>query len=234
MKTLSIGDLHGLNVWKTFGDIPQLLTAPFEPEYDKYIFVGDYTDSFSVSNVEILHNLKEIIDFKIKYLDHVILLWGNHDIQYLTSFQEHGCSGFRPEAYWDLHDLFIRNKHLFQLAFQYKNYLWTHAGIHKGWYKYQFPYKSANVADDLNKAFEKNMNCIFDVGYSRGGLQNVGGPLWADKTETWDKPLENFHQIVGHTRIKEMIHRKIDINTSVTYIDCLEDGANTPYILTID
>jgi len=234
MKILSIGDIHGMNTWKKFGDIPQLITyVGFQPDYDYYVFVGDYVDSFKLTNPDILNNLKDIIEFKNNYPENVILLWGNHDIQYLTSYSEHGCSGFRSEAYYDLHELFKLNKNKFQLAFQVNNYIWTHAGIHRGWYSYSFPYTSVNIADDLNQAFEENNSSIFDVGHMRGGWKDSGGPLWADKKETWDKLLKGYHQIVGHTKVKEITHRKIDENTSITYIDCIEHGNPEPYIIEI-
>jgi len=233
MKFLSIGDIHGLDVWKGFEDIPQLLGGIFSPDYDKYIFVGDYVDSFKKSNQQILDNLLNIINFKRRYPQHVILLWGNHDIQYLTSYKEHGCSGFRPEAYYDLHEVFRTNRKLFQLAYQHENYLWTHAGIHKGWYEYEFPYKAKNIAQDLNQAFEEGVSSIFDVGMHRGGFKRVGGPLWACRKETWKKPLEGYHQIVGHTRNDKLLTNKINENTSITYIDFLEDDNINPYILEI-
>lgn len=235
IKVLSIGDVHGFDTWKNFGDIQNLLDNPKSKVYDfdYYVFVGDYVDSFTKTNMEILHNLKDIIKFKKNHKDRVILLWGNHDIQYLTSFSEHGCSGFRSEAYFDLHELFRKNRKLFQLAFQIDNYIWTHAGIHRGWYEYQFPYKSKNIADDLNAAFEENNNSIFNVGYMRGGRNDVGGPLWADMRETSSKPLKGYHQIVGHTRINELKRVIKDDNTSVTYIDYIEDGGTEPYILEI-
>ncbi len=235
MKILSIGDVHGFDTWKKFGDIQHLIHNPKSNKYDfdYYIFVGDYVDSFTKTNEEIKKNLKDIIKFKKKHPNKVILLWGNHDIQYLTSYREHGCSGYRPEAYFDLHEIFRKNRKLFQLAFQIDNYIWTHAGIHRGWYEYEFPYKSKDIADDLNLAFEENNKSIFNVGYLRGGRSNVGGPLWADKIETSKKPLKGYHQIVGHTRIKEMKKVVIDDNTSVTYIDYIEDGGNEPYVLEI-
>lgn len=233
MKILSIGDLHGVDIWKTFGDIPKLLEGGFKPKYDYYVFVGDYVDSFVKTNIEILDNLKDLIKFKKSYPNNVILLWGNHDIQYLTSYREHGCSGYRPEAYFDLHELFRNNRKLFQLGFQIDNYLWTHAGIHRGWYEYEFPYESKNIADDLNQAFLENNKSIFNVGYMRGGMNNVGGPLWADLSETSKKPIMGYHQIVGHTRLKEI--KKIELNedTSVTYIDCLEESNPIPHIMEI-
>lgn len=237
MNILSIGDIHGTNIWKKLGDIDYVLkTNPHSSalEFDYYVFTGDYVDSFTKTNVEILHNLKEVIGFKKLYPDKVILLWGNHDIQYLTSYREHGCSGYRPEAYFDLHELFRKNRTLFQLAFQIKNYIWTHAGIHRGWYRLDFPYKSENIADDLNRAFEENHPSIFQVGRSRGGRYNSGGPLWADKSETWNKPLSGYHQIVGHTHVPTIIKREINPSTTVTYIDNLEYGDRSPHILLID
>jgi hypothetical protein len=236
IKTLSIGDIHGLSVWKTFGDISKLITySGVKPEYDYYVFVGDYVDSFTLSNVEILANLKDIVEFKINYPDNVILLWGNHDVQYYTSYTEHGCSGFRREAYFDLHEQFRKHRKLFQMGFQIENHLWTHAGVHSGWYYHRFPYNTNKIADDLNLAFEEGNATIFDVGRMRGGFKDVGGPLWADKNEIWKKALRGYHQIVGHTRTNKIIHNKINKNTSITYIDVLENNAMVePYVLEID
>ncbi|MFW5982989.1 MAG: metallophosphoesterase, partial [bacterium] len=97
IKTITFGDIHGLDIWKKIADTEFLLKTPNAPimDYDKYIFVGDYVDSFKKTNNEIYENLVEIIKFKKMYPDNVVLLWGNHDVQYLTSFKEHGCSGFR-------------------------------------------------------------------------------------------------------------------------------------------
>jgi len=68
MKIISVGDLHGNNIWKTID--PEL--------YDKIIFVGDYTDSFHLTDSAILDNLLDLIEFKKSYPDKVFLLLGNH------------------------------------------------------------------------------------------------------------------------------------------------------------
>lgn len=235
MKILSIGDIHGQDVWKKMGDIPQLITySGFEPDFDYYVFVGDYTDSFTESNVHILHNLKEIIEFKENYPNNVILLLGNHDLQYYFDYKNHRCSGFRPEAFFDLNELFRKKRHLFQAAFQIKKHIWTHAGIHKGWYDYEFPYKSKDIADDINKAFEEYNKTLFNVGYARGGVRGVGGPFWLCRSETLaNKLIRGYHQIVGHTRTKKLIRYEYKKTTSITYIDYLEDGLTEPYIIEI-
>ena len=79
MKTLTVGDLHGKDVWKEIDTI----------RYDKIIFVGDYVDCFTTSNVEIKHNLEQIIRYKKDNMDKVVLLLGNHDVQYTTMSNSH-------------------------------------------------------------------------------------------------------------------------------------------------
>ena len=225
MKILSIEDCHGRDNWKQF--------IEENPGYDKVIFVGDYVDSFTLSNEIIKNNFLDIIEFKKTDPDNIILLYGNHELMYALTApyesQKYGCSGYRPDAHFDLYDIFKENKDLFQAAYQYKEHIWTHAGIHRGWYlqrflpefnKY-FPDFLGNIADQLNKAFNYRLESLFDVGYARGGSKNVGGIFWNDKSEASHKPLKGYHQIVGHTPVKDIesySYPKFDC--SITYIDC--------------
>lgn len=241
-KIIAIGDVHGLDNWKNFADINVLLSeSNIKCEYDYYIFIGDYCDSFDKKNNEIYDNLLEIIKFKKLYPDNVILLWGNHELQYALDNPFYGnskyiCSGYRPEIKFDLHEIFKNNFDLFQLSFQYNNYIFTHAGIHKGWYEYRFipmfndlekylndnniKNECNNISDKLNLAFNHKLDCIFDVGYHRGGRENVGGPLWLDK-QLHNKCLDNYHQVVGHTKIDKIYTFNKNDSTSITFIDCL-------------
>lgn len=228
LKILTIGDVHGCKNWLKFADCKILSEVPnLETDFDYYVFVGDYTDSFELTNVEILDTLKKIVQFKLNYPDKVILLLGNHDLSYWYSIkymQEYNCSGNRPEAFYDLNDMFRNNGDIFQVAFQIDNYIWTHAGIHAGWYNVEFPYTSTKIADDLNGSFRFAEKSLFDCSRKRGGPHRQGGPFWADKIETWTKPLKGYHQIVGHTPVPDIIthfpynkHK----DTSVTYVDCM-------------
>jgi predicted MPP superfamily phosphohydrolase len=223
MKILCIGDVHGRNYWKNW--------VEQHKDADLIIFLGDYVDSiFGVSNVEILHNLKEIIYFR-KTHDNVVTLLGNHDIPYLYDMARsayHYCSGFRAEAYWDLHILFDENRHLFKAAYKIQNYLFTHAGISNQWFDSYFQ-PDENIDKLLNIEFLRYNRCMFDIGFARLGSNPVGGPFWAHKTETMVDPLTGYHQIVGHTRFSEVTTVKKDDNTSITFVDVI----NEPYILNI-
>jgi hypothetical protein len=220
MKTVSIGDTHGTEV----ADIVLKIIN----NYDKFIFVGDYVDSFFFDNVTMKKNLLDIIELKIKYPEKVTLLWGNHDIQYLLGYAQYGCTGYRPEMGIDFYEIFHSNESLFQLSFQEGDYLWTHAGIHAGWFEHRFKPFTENhnkvtvISEQLNIAFNEGYSAIFDVGFERGGMHNIGGPLWCDKSELISKPLKDINQIVGHSRVKQIRSIKKS-NIELVFTDVLEN-----------
>jgi hypothetical protein len=226
MKVLSIGDTHGNFV---LDDVIKLL-----PQYDKIIFVGDYVDSFELTNLTIITNLNLLIQLKKDNPDKIVLLWGNHDLHYLYDDLLHRCSGYRVEAKPNLYKIFNDNKKLFTCAYQIDNYLWTHAGVHTGWYKQRFAkFVKANYLEDLsiatqlNCAFEQNEKSLFDVGHGRGGYYDVGGPLWCDRRELLGNPLRKYHQIVGHSRVEDYYTVYSHNDTSVTFIDIIEQHIDT-------
>ena len=70
--TVVLGDVHGLSRWKEIVN---------ENPDCRYIFLGDYIDPYEpVPRALLLDNLNEIIQLKKEQPDHVILLFGNHDL----------------------------------------------------------------------------------------------------------------------------------------------------------
>src|SRR6266446_697883 len=123
MKIIAVGDLHGKDCWKEIDFTP----------FDKVIFIGDYTDSFSATDDEIFSNLQEIVLLKKANREKFILLLGNHDVQYLH-FPYFSCSGFRPTAQKQLTTFFKENRKSFQMAWEEKHHLFTHAGVSHSWF----------------------------------------------------------------------------------------------------
>jgi hypothetical protein len=219
MKTVSIGDTHGAEV---AGVVSKIID-----QQDKFIFAGDYVDSFFFDNATIIKNLLDIIELKKRYPEKIILLWGNHDIQYLPD-NVYFCTGYRPEMHQDLSEIFHSNSDLFQFSYQTDDYLWTHAGVHAGWFEHRFnPFITehkdiSSVSGLLNAAFSERFPGLFDIGYRRGGNHKVGGPLWCDKTELASRPLKDHNQIVGHSRLKRI--QTIDKHgKEIVFIDVLEN-----------
>jgi len=219
MRILSIGDIHGNNIWKEYvKDIDN---------YDKIIFIGDYVDSFNFSDERILKNLKDLIKFKRKNKEKVILLFGNHDLQYIEP--QFRCSGYRESMDDILSEFFKKSKSLFRISYQYENYIWTHGGIDTHWWInyadiiFKTRYKKESdlgVSDKINLLFKKKEWALKMVSAYRGGISKVSSPLWCDRREI--KPLENYHQIVGHSPVRDITKLEINKDTSVTFIDCLE------------
>lgn len=217
MKIITIGDVHGRPYWKNIDP----------KKYDKIIFTGDFVDSYIYTNEEILENLMAIIELKKDFSEKIVLILGNHDLHYMWDYKTFGCSGYRPELYHDLHDLFNDNRNLFQVAFQIGNHIWTHAGISKGWYKfnqeviegYTDKFDCKTIAEVLNIIlWTKDNYILHQVSDFRGGVYQYGGVTWADRKETMNGYLPGYHQYVGHTPINE-ITMFGDENGSIRYID---------------
>ena len=213
-KFLIISDLHGRDCWQH--SIKNNI-------YDKVIFLGDYVDSFDLPDKVILDNLNNIINFKINNMDNVILLWGNHEHQYripINSYNYYKCSGYRDTMHVDLYDILTTHKNLFLNAYQYKNNIFTHAGVHQGWFTYNFKGDiTANIADQLNNPISKEQQLtLHDISHYRGGCNNVGGIFWCDKKEL-NKPLMGFDQIVGHTHVKNIM-KQTNKYGNVWFTDC--------------
>ncbi len=216
VKIIAIGDLHGKNCWKQATRKDGL-----------YVFIGDYVDSFTHSNTEILNNLNAIIAFKKSRPQNVVLLLGNHDIQYLY-YPKYRCSGFRPDMQKELTGLFRAHEHLFQIAYQKGDVLFTHAGISNRWFAdFRKQLHSWNIrqrstlADTLNFInMTDKRDILHTAGLVRGG-DSLGGITWADASETRTDFLEGYHQVVGHTKVPYIVKQERR-ESSITYIDCLD------------
>jgi len=209
-KILFIGDIHGHDTWKK-------IVHDALPKFYPIVFLGDYVDSFSVKPVLILHNLKEIINYKKKYPDRITLLLGNHDYAYIDDHNR--VSGFNWQMWQDYKQMFQENYDLFQVAWGYTNWetkkytLATHAGLTLTYYNNYIKTLIQDPESILNKLsdgkadqlqlheilnFMRNEDTLWKVGKRRGGM-GTPGPLWADYVELLDDPYTGINQVFGHT-----------------------------------
>ena len=227
MRIQTIGDIHGEDIWHHIIDIEG---------HDKVIFLGDYVDAWEVKDEKILSNLMEIINLKKEHPDKIELLLGNHDNQYMF-YPRHQCSGFRPSMQQSLFNVFNANKELFKAAYQYKDTLWTHAGVTTNWFQRYFDAEDLfhydnDVAAMLNELLAQHNQWLFVAGWPRGG-RGPGGPFWADDSELWQDPLHGMTQVVGHTHQPEIkqIESKRN-NATLWFVDVLQ--SKNPDALTLN
>jgi len=224
MKILSVGDLHGKPIWETIDP----------KQYDLIYFLGDLYDAFEYTQQEIHDNALAVVQ-KARDAGNMFFVIGNHDAHYFKwQTPVHKMvrgSGYASSQLYRAFHLYWDNRDLFRVAYQHDNYLWTHAGFSEAGYNFHFKRKVDDViqsfdnvhtiADAINKLWDLNDPSIFKVPLSRGGDDTYGGPLWASRSDTIGGPLSGFHQIVGHTASNDIIHKELNPDTSITYIDCL-------------
>lgn len=267
-KLIAVGDIHGRDIWKDkfFGstyDFQNWVTrdlangienemADLYPFYkwDKIIFIGDYVDSFTVSNVEMKKNLEDIILFKKAYPDKIVLILGNHDIQYIVS--GHQCSGYRPVMRPDLYQIFNENYDLFEMAHIVETTpgnptLFTHAGVTKGWeaqlraafenthsHKWQLfaEHAQSRIDNLINVAWKFEIPELFNVDRDSGGVSKYAGCLWVRPQKLQANAIDVYDQVVGHTPCAGVQTHPIDNNSlNVIYtIDCLEHYNSDDYL----
>ena len=208
MKTVILGDTHGLNLWKQIIELHK--------DAQRVIFMGDYFDSFYISGVEQLHNFNEIIRFKEETDKEVVMLIGNHDHHYLDVGETY--SGYKAAHKWDFYDALTKNMHHLQIAYKLDDILFTHAGVSPVWMNDTF-YRQARqswskntIVEDLNELY-KVKPTLFNfshLGWDPSGDSVEQGPMWIRprslmKSNKGDDGLKKrFRQVVGHTQVNNI------------------------------
>ena len=198
-----VPDEHGRGLWKN--GLNYFNTHPDS----KMIFLGDYLDPYTrhegINHGEAYVNFKEILEFARNNRERVILLWGNHDRYYSNRDEE--CCRHDYKNYAVIAELFKDNEDLFQFAYREGDYLFTHAGVCTGWLLQNnlTHINENNIVEYLNS----NPKTLWQIGESRGGLQDWGSPLWCCWIGDWyygdcRNPFK-LKQIFGHTRLEKGI-----------------------------
>ena len=218
MKTVIIGDIHGRDAWK------QIINQ--EQDADRFIFVGDYFDSFDIPGLTQCQNFQDIIEFKTTTDKEVILLIGNHDYHYFPEIGENGCSGYQVRMAPTIQHIIDINRDHLQLAYQFDDFLVTHAGVSSEWLNDSIVmWDVPNLAMYLNDLFKyqplkigyRSYKQIGDQVYGTGGYgdETFQGPIWIRPKSlmkaNYDTLRTKIRQVVGHTG-----QRQIDIKGGST------------------
>jgi len=239
MKILVVPDIHGRINWQQ--PVADFLNSAL-PE-DRVVFLGDYNDSFTVPNRQMVDNFTDVLLLKQREPERVILLLGNHCFPYLF-YPTFRCSGFRPELAPALHILFKEHHTLFQVACQFGHYLFTHAGVSEMWLqanrtaiKQLLGVNSAdtsNLPHLLNQLLQSGRGCqlLWQVSPDNGGADPVDGPLWVRPRLLDRGLLPGLVQVVGHTAQRNILHSiNESTNTGFVVIDCHDYNPNEFLIL---
>lgn len=202
-------DIHGRDFWR----------KPVEENLGKehILFLGDYLDPYDYEGIypsEAYEVFVEIVDLKKEHPGDVTLLLGNHDLHYL----DEGLAGGRKDHIRAVHirKMFEDNANLFDMAMNVnsgdKRFLFTHAGVKRGWMSFNKELFSGvspdDIGDYLNALWHvmsrrpRLMNALAQVSYSRWGRHAYGSPVWNDIDDMDDgfKEIPGWYQIFGHSQ----------------------------------
>jgi hypothetical protein len=214
MKTVVIADVHGRDLWK------QIVAQ--ESDADRFIFLGDYFDSFDISGLIQMHNFKEIVEFKETSGKEVIMLIGNHDYHYFPEIQESSTSGYQYRLAPSIKQLIGENKQHLQVAYRMDDIVFSHAGISSEWLDdFVLGWTLDTMVDQINDTFKYTPTNLCYRSYKitdidegtvigSGGFGNetYQGPMWirpkALMTANRDTLRKEIIQVVGHTYQNEI------------------------------
>ena len=222
-----IGDIHGRTSWKELVD-----------ESCINIFVGDFFDPYQpISFFDLKRNFLEIVEFKKAHPENVVLLYGNHDYEYLPGINE------KSSRYNELHAMSIRDL-LVEAAPSFhgvayaigEKYLVTHAGVTRPWKDKYLP-EVTNInptcmARAINTLWETDKPA-FGFRYNAEMFDFYGespqhSPIWVrPQMLGWHNLYKRTDviQIVGHSQVKN-----ITDSGDVIFVDCLGYVANSKRI----
>jgi hypothetical protein len=218
-RIIVLGDTHGRSFWKL---------PAFSGNYDRFIFIGDYFDTKDDISVTLqMHNFKEIVEFKKKFPDKVILLFGNHDAHYLPEFLKRGeyYSGFQRKHCWEISSLIVHSKENMQLAHSEGEFVFTHAGITKSWLKFASIKEDEKMINKINLLFKRDPDKLTFNGLDPYGDNITQSPIWV-RPASLDKDRVDGIHVVGHTSVKRLIPTA---HPNIILIDCL--GKSGEYLV---
>lgn len=217
MIITTIGDIHGHDSWK------KLIEE--NKDTDKFVFLGDYVDSFSVPDSTVIENLLDILKYKEDNPDKVILLLGNHDYHYITNDRECHYSGFRRSISDRLHNIlhkaYFEDK-LIKLIHEEGKYIFSHAGITNCWLQTVSNVHEVSELNDVNKLDFDTLDWNSYTGISWSGNTISQSPIWVRpyslEKDMYDKG--DTVQIVGHTCVYDLSN----YDNKIYVCDCMHCG----------
>jgi hypothetical protein len=205
MKTVMIGDIHGRDCWKGIVETEKA---------DRYVFIGDYFDSFDIPGLLQMHNFKELMLWSEETEAECIFLIGNHDYGYFEGCDGTTTSGYQFKLAPSIKMLVREWKHKLQMAYRFDDVVCTHAGVSTDFMNGVFGrggWNADNIVELVNEQWKyKPLTFDFDIvpavkmSYRDPYGDNVEqSPIWIrPKSLMRSNKLElkkEIIQVVGHT-----------------------------------
>lgn len=245
-KSLIIGDLHCRPIWKD-------IVAKEGNTCDKIIFLGDYTCPKEVKfndPTDACGFLYEVLDFKDKNPDKVILLRGNHDLASIGYYwaQCWPKDNDKVQAYWQTNDVknwFLKNTQwVYRIPFT--NIVCSHAGIGEYFLnecakRTQSEHRcTIEQISEINRLIPSELFGFTDDNpFDTNGESKCQPCTWIRPYTLLEYGVKDVIHVVGHTPTKHICNIKeecIESENVQNYCDvwCCDNLANGEYLIIED
>ena len=232
MKVAAIGDIHGTtkflecytNIQKNDSDV------------DKIIVMGDWFDPYEDINLDIMiERYNKFVEIW-KSDNRIISIVGNHDIAgYII---QNDCTN-RTERFFKnkqkITDVIKPNLSESYLTYKIGDYIFSHAGVSQDWLHDISQYANCNYVHNI-------MNCkkgwtedeltdictFYPYDFSGYGIDKHQSCVWIRPQALYSCAIENYNQVVAHTRLKEITKVSLENGKDLWIVD---DDQKPNYLL---
>lgn len=231
-RIIAVGDTHSRAFWKLIQE---------KEKWDKFIFIGDYFDSFDITPNEQIKNFQEIGSFYDEYPNKVVLLIGNHDHHYFPFIGDTGTSGYQPAYCFQYGHLLAPRKDQMKMAHAEGEFLFSHAGVGETWLTrngFADPIPVGTTAEEIADHVWENKPLQFSFTPARMsdyyGDSVTQTPIWirpqALQKDTGRIRALGIKQVVGHTGMPNI--NRPEVGSPEYFIDTM--GTSKEYLIIED
>ena len=209
MKVAVIGDIHGTtkflecykNIQKNDSDV------------EKIIVLGDWFDPYVVIDFDtMIERYNEFVKIW-KSDDRIISILGNHDLAgYIISNDSTNRTLRFDKMRRQIREVIEPNLSESYLTYKIGDYMFSHAGVSQDWLNDIGEIAGCNYVEDImncKKGWtedELTDICTFYLyDWSNNGDNVHQSCVWIRPNSLYHCAIEGYNQVVGHTRLEEMI-----------------------------
>ena len=134
------------------------------------------------------------------------------DLPYIDKRKFDSRSRYDSSNAYHIEEMFRSHRSFFQLAYEElindKRYLFTHAGLQKGWYDNNKKIIGELTVENLNKLLDVpyGIRSLCEASWLRGGTDKFGSIVWNDLRDMHSRINQDIpweYQIFGHTMLDD-------------------------------
>ena len=196
MKIAVIGDRHGYDFGREW-----LEENINNTDINKFVFVGDWFDSFDKSLDDQIDVFLKDMSYKEQRPDDVYYLYGNHDVHYIFD-KAVRCSGYQNTNRFKISNVLYKHISKIQHLCYFDGWLFSHAGVSNTLRNFFFDrFGPVTIEEFVEMGNISDNEAFYHCDNNGYGLYS--GSMWIRPKQLFKDLIEGVNQCYGHTHISE-------------------------------